>query len=136
MSLPFLILPYSTGVKETMKVVPSLPYGSRSPLENEDEGGVLLGHDGELCIGLWCEGGDEAGIVLVLVGDFEGDAGGPVEGRADDDDVVFFWLGGFQGELVLPPAAGLPEDVEVDGGLGMRDGSGTLSGFMGMKRTK
>lgn len=31
MSLPFLILPYSTGVNEIIKLVPSLPYGIRSP---------------------------------------------------------------------------------------------------------
>lgn len=31
MSLPYLILPYSIGVKDTTKVVPSLPYDSKFP---------------------------------------------------------------------------------------------------------
>lgn len=31
-SFPFLIFPYSTGVKLIMNVVPSLPYGSKSPI--------------------------------------------------------------------------------------------------------
>lgn len=31
-SFPFLIFPYSTGVNDTINVVPSLPYDSKFPL--------------------------------------------------------------------------------------------------------
>lgn len=41
-NLPFRILPYSTGVKLIINVVPSLPYGSKSPIFGITENSASL----------------------------------------------------------------------------------------------
>ncbi len=48
-TFPVFILPYSIGVKEIIKLVPSLPYGSSSP-----------------CLGMIVNSGSESGVKNAL----------------------------------------------------------------------
>lgn len=108
MSLPFLILPYSMGVKEMIKVVPSVPCLSSLP-----DFGMIVNSGSESGVKEATKSAND----FFLVRQLETYGSSPVEGALDDDLVVLLRGSRLQHYSVLPSSSSLSHDIEIDGGL-------------------